>query len=89
MQSVEVAELRRRLHLRRDVTGLQPVDLVDDDHDRHPEREDGPSHEAVAGADPLAGAHHEHHHVEIVRHRRLDTLLHTLGQRVDRLLPAG
>ena len=42
------------LHLRGDVTGLQPVDLVERDDHRHAEREHAPRDEAVARADPLA-----------------------------------
>ena len=44
---------------------------------------------AVAGADALARVEDEHDHVEVVGDRLLDAALHPLGQRVDRLLPAG
>ena len=40
MERVEVTEVRRRLHLLRDVAALQPVDLVERDHDRDAERVD-------------------------------------------------
>ena len=59
----------RRLHLLGDVSRLEPVDLVDHDHDRDAEREDVPRDVAVAGADPLARVDHEQRHVEIVGDR--------------------
>ena len=77
------------LHLRRDVPGLQPVDLVDDDDHRHAEREHAPRDEAVARADPLARAHDEQDDVDVVGDRLVDAPLHPLGQGVDRPLPAG
>ena len=42
------------VHLGRDVARLQPVDLVQGDHDRDAELEDPLRDEPVAGADPLA-----------------------------------
>src|SRR5262245_39756016 len=89
MQRVEVPERRRRLHLRRDVTRLQSVDLVESDHDRDVEVEDAARDVPVTGADPLAGADDEHDRVEIVRDRLLDTFLHPFRERVDGTLPAG
>ena len=89
MERVEVAERGGGLHLRRDVPGLQAVDLVDDDHDRDVEREHAPRDVAVAGADPLAGVDDEQDRVEIVGDRLVDAVLHPLGERVDRPLPAG
>ena len=89
MQRVEVAEPRGLLHLRRDVPVLQPVDLVDDDHDGQPEREDLAGDELVARSDPVARADDEQDRVDVVaRHRVVDRSLHALGQRVDRALPA-
>ena len=76
-----------RLHLRRDVARLEAVDLVDDDHDRHAEREDALRDEAVAGADVGAAVDDQHHRVEILE-RRVDGALHPLGQRVERPLEA-
>ena len=87
MQRVEVAEPRGRLHLRRDVAALQPVDLVERDHDRHAELEDAPRDEAVARADPLARGEDEQHGVDVLE-RRVDGALHVLGQRVERPLEA-
>ena len=59
-----VAEPRGVLHLLGDVPRLEPVDLVQRDHDRHAEREDALGDEAVARADPLARREHEQHGVD-------------------------
>ena len=88
MEGVEVAEPRRGLHLREDVALLQPVDLVERDDDRLPEREHAPRDEAVAGADPRARVDDEEHGVDVLE-RRVDRLLHALGERVERALEAG
>ena len=55
----------------------------------HAEREDAARDVAVARADPLARVDDEQHRVDVVVHRLVDRVLHALGQRVDRLLPAG
>ncbi len=88
VQREEPTQLGRGHHLGRDVTGLQPVDLVDRDHDRHAELEDALRDEAVASADPLACVDHEQHRVHVLE-RRVDGALHTLGERVARPLEAG
>ena len=88
MQRVEVAEPRRRRHLRRDVSRLQPVDLVERDHDRRAEREHALGDEAVARADAFARAQDEEHAVHVVE-RSVDGALHVLGERVARALEAG
>ena len=88
MQRVEVAEPRRRAHLRRDVARLQPVDLVQRDHDGRAEREDALRDEPVAGADAFACAEDEQHAVHVVE-RAVDRALHVLGERVLRTLEAG
>ena len=88
MERVEVAERRGGLHLRRDVRRLEPVDLVQRDDDGLPEPEDAPRDEAVAGADVGARVDDEEHGVDVVE-RRVDRLLHALGERVDRALEAG
>ena len=87
MERVEVAEVRRGLHLLRDVPALQPVDLVQRDHDRDAERVDALRDEAVAGADPLARREHEEHGLDVLE-RGVDRVLHPLGQRVERALEA-
>ena len=87
MQRVEVAEARGRRHLLRDVPALQPVDLVERDHDRHAEREDALRDEAVAGADALARREDEHDGVDVLE-GAVDRALHPLGQRVERALEA-
>src|SRR5689334_23465201 len=86
---MESTELRRRLHLGRDVTGLETVDLVQDDHDRDPEAKNATRYEAIAGAYSLACVDDEQHSIDVTGHRVVDAALHPLGQRVDRLLPAG
>ena len=88
VQRVELAERGGLLHLRRDVPGLQAVDLVDDDDHRHPEREHPARDEPVPRSDPVACAHDDHDDVDITGDRLVDPSLHPLGQRVDRLLPA-
>ena len=54
-----------------------------------PKLEHAPRDVPVARADPLARVEDEHRDVEVVGHRLLDPALHPLGERVDRLLPAG
>ena len=70
------------------MTGLEPVDLVQRDHDRHAELEHALRDEAVAGADALARGEHEQDGVDVVE-RAVDRALHPLGQRVERPLEAG
>ena len=69
------------------MTVLEPVDLVQRDHDGNAEREDAPRDEAVAGADPVARGEDEEHDVDVLE-RAVDRLLHALGQRVHRALEA-
>jgi hypothetical protein len=88
VQRVEIPELRRRLHLRRDVTALEPVDLVQGDHDRDAELEHAPRDEAVARADPLARGQDEEDALDVLE-CRVDRALHVLRQRVERPLEAG
>jgi hypothetical protein len=85
MQGVEIAEPGRGLHLGRHVPSLQPVDLVQRDHDRHPELEDASCDEAVAGADALARRQHEQDSLDVFE-RGVDRALHVLRQRVERPL---
>ena len=72
----------------RDVRGLEPVDLVERDHDRLPEPEHAPRDEAVARADVRARVDDEQDGVDVVE-GRVDRLLHALGERVDRTLEPG
>ncbi len=88
MQGVEVAQCGRRLHLRRDVRGLEAVDLVQRDDDRSPETENAPRDEAVARADVGPRVDDEQYRIDVVE-RRVDRLLHALGERIDRTLEAG
>ena len=88
MERVEVAELGGRVHLGRDVARLQPVDLVQRDHDRHSEREHPLCDEPVTRADPLARREDEQHRVDVLE-RLVDGALHPLGHRVERALEAG
>ena len=88
MERVEVAEPRSRLHLGGDVTRLQAVDLVERDHDRHPEREDPSGDEPVARADSIPCVEHEQYGVDVLE-GRVDRTLHVLGQRVARTLEPG
>ena len=88
VQRVEVAERRGRLHLRGDVAVLEPVDLVQRDDHRDAEPEDAAGDEAVAGADPIARRDDEQDDVDVLE-RRVDRVLHPLGQRVHRALEAG
>ena len=76
------------VHLLRDVTTLQPIDLVEHDHDRDAERKDALRDEPVAGADALARREHEQHPVDLLE-GRVDGVLHALGERVERALEAG
>ena len=84
---MEVAELRRRLHLRRNVPALQVVDLVEHDHYRDAEREHTLGDEAIAGADPLPRRENEEHRVDILE-RMVNRALHALRHRVERPLEA-
>ena len=88
VQRVEVAQRRRRLHLRRHVPVLEPVDLVHRDDHRHAEVEDAAGDEAVAGADAVAGGDDEQHDVDVLE-RGVDRLLHPLRERVHRTLEPG
>ena len=88
MERVEVAQRRGGLHLRRDMAVLEAVDLVQRDHHRDAEREHAAGDEAVAGADAIARREDEQHGVD-VGERRVDRLLHPLGERVERALEPG
>ena len=68
--------------------GLQPVDLVERDHDGDAEPEDARGDEAVAGADPLPRREDEQNCLHLLE-RGVDRLLHALGQLVERPLEAG
>ena len=85
---MEVAERRGGLHLGRDVSRLEAVDLVQRDHDRRPEPEDTPRHEAVTRADVVSRVHDQQNGVDVLE-RRVDRLLHAFGERVHRALEAG
>ena len=85
VQRMELAEPRGVLHLLRDVPRLEPVDLVQRDHDRHAQPEHALGDVAVAGPDPLAGREHEQDGVDLLE-RLVDRALHPLGQRVTRPL---
>ncbi len=74
-----------RVHLLCDVARLEPVDLVQRDHDRHAEREDALCDEAVPGPDSLARGEDEHYAFDVLE-RRVDRALHALGERVERPL---
>ena len=78
----------RREHLLRDVPRLQPVDLVQRDHDRDAETEHLRRHETVAGANSLARIEHEQDALDVLE-GRVDGALHVLGQRVAGPLEAG
>ena len=67
---------------------LQPVDLVERDDHRLVETEHAPRDEAVAGADVRAGVDDEENRIDVVE-RRIDRLLHSLGERIHRALEAG
>ena len=89
MERMEVAERRGGLHLGRDVGGLEPVDLVQRDDDRllrartrGAPRSGRPSRCAARASTTRSTASTS---VE----RRVDGLLHALGQRVHRALEAG
>ena len=88
VESMEVAERRSRLHLRRDVAVLEAVDLVDGDDHRDAEREHAAGDVAVAGTDAIAGRDDEQDDVDLLE-RRVDRLLHARRQRVHRALEAG
>ena len=80
--------LRGDLHLLCDVARLQPIDLVQRDHDGSAERENTLGDEAVAGADALACREHEQDRIDIFE-RPVDRALHPLGEWVLRPLKAG
>ena len=88
MERVESPEPRGRRHLLRDVPGLEPVDLVERDHDGDAEREDPRGDEAVAGADPLPRREDEEDGLDLFE-GCVDGLLHPLCERVERTLEAG
>ena len=88
VERVEVAETRRGRHLRCDVARLQPVDLVQGDHDRNARREDPIGDEAVAGTDAVTRVEHEEHCIDLLE-GRVDGALHVLCQGVARALEAG
>src|SRR5437868_12523860 len=88
MQRLEVAERRSGVHLLGNVPGLEPVDLVERDHDPHAEGENAFGDEAVAAADPVAAVEHEQHALDVLE-RPVDGALQVLGQQVARLLEAG
>ena len=85
MQRVEVPQSRRRRHLGRDVSALEPVDLVERDHDRDAEREHLSRDEPIAGADPLTRGKHEKNPLDLFE-GCVDRPLHVLGQRIERPL---
>src|SRR5712691_9072503 len=85
MERVEVAQLCGRLHLSRDVTALEPVDLVQDNDHRNAELEHAPRDEPVARADPLAGGKDEQDRLDVFE-RPVDRALHVLGERIERPL---
>ena len=87
VERVEVAEVRRRLHLLRDVSALQPVDLVERDHDGDAERVDALRDEAVSSPDPLTRGEHEQHPLDAFE-GGVDRVLHPLGERIERTLEA-
>ena len=87
MERVEGAEPRRGVHLLRDVPCLEPVDLVERDHDRDAQPEDARGDEAVAGADPLPRRQDEEDGLHFLE-GSVDRLLHALGERVERPLEA-
>ncbi len=87
MQRNEGPELRCRRHLARDVARLQPVDLVDGDHDGDAEAEHALADEPVPGADPRPAVDHEQHGVDLVE-GPVDGALHALGEGVARSLKA-
>ena len=66
---------------------LEPVDLVERDHDRDAEPEDARRDETVAGADPLPRREDEEDPLDLLE-RRVDRPLHALGERVERPLEA-
>ena len=57
------------LHLRRDVTGLEPVDLVQGDHDRLAEPEHPTRDESIACADAVPRIHDEQHGIDVFERR--------------------
>ena len=87
VERVEVPEPRRGVHLRRDVSRLEPVDLVERDHDGHAEPEHARGDEAVAGSDPLPRGEDEEDGLHFLE-GGVDRLLHPLGELVERPLEA-
>ncbi len=88
MQRVELTEPRAHGHLRCDVTRLEPVDLVERDHDGDAELEDPRGDEAVTRPDTVAGVEHEQHAVHVLE-GRVHRALHVLGERIPRPLEPG
>src|SRR5712691_2540473 len=88
MQRMEVAESGCSVHLGCDVTRLEPVDLVQRDHDGNADSEHAPRDESVARADALTRGQHEENAFDVLE-RRFDGALHVLGKRVERPLEAG
>ena len=88
MERMKVAELRRGVHLLCDVAALEAVDLVERDHDGDAECEHALRDEPVARADALARGEDEQDGVDALE-RRVDGVLHPLGERVERALEAG
>jgi hypothetical protein len=88
MERVEISERRRGFHLRGDVPVLEPVYLVERDHDRNSEREHAPCDEPVARTDPIPRGEDEEHDVDVLE-RAVDRLLHALREGVHRALEAG
>ena len=84
---MEVAEPRCRFHLRRDVAALEPVDLVQRDHDRDAELEHPSRNEAVTRTDAFACRQHQQGRLDVLE-CRIDRPLHALGQRIERALEA-
>ena len=87
VEGVEVAEPRRGFHLCRDMARLEPVDLVERDHDRHTQIEQAPRDVPVARADPLARREDEEHAVDVLE-RAVHRPLHARRQRIERTLEA-
>ena len=88
VQRVEVAERAGGLHLADDVARLEVVDLVQRDDHGLAEREHAAGDEAVAAADPVARREDEEDGVDVLE-RRVDRVLHPLGELVHRPLEAG
>ena len=64
---------------------LEPVDLVERDHDRCAGCGELPGDEAVAGARALGGVEHEQHGVDVAQ-AVVDRALHATRERIERAL---